>query len=241
MPKRRKKRVLPLFLQGRGGHPEVCRMTKSGSAKKTDKVDGRKLRRGRRGRYGRRKVEGADLPERYALLLMAIMEQLEIPEYRHPKSNHVYSYRVKIALLVFRKRLKLSYEQFIIDLPSYPNVLEALGLSESIPDKTTLIRFAKVVDHGDLQAVVCAFQKFVEKDCVVAIDCTGFSNFLRSAHFAKRCKEFGIKKETRTFTKASFAVDTKSHLVLSARVTAGRRHEITFIPEHVKDLEGMLV
>ena len=168
------------------------------------------------------------------------MEQLEIPVYRHSKSNHVYSYRVKIALLVFRKRLRLSYAQFITDLPSYPNVLKALDL-EYIPDKTTLIRFAKVVDHEDLQAVICAFKEFAKKDCVVAVDCTGFSIFLRSAHFAKRCKEFGIKKEPRSFTKSSFAVDTESHLILSARVTAGRRHDITFIPEHVKDLESMLI
>lgn len=81
------------------------------------------------------------------------------------------------------------------------------------PHPTTLIRFAKCVDYDDLQDI-----KLHSGTSVLAVDATGFSNFLRSAHFIKCCKEFGIRKELRSFTKLSLAVDTDMHLVVSARV-----------------------
>lgn len=201
------------------------------------------MRRGKRPKYARRRIHGQDLLERYALLLMAIMEELGIPEYRYPKSNHVYSYRQKLALLVLRKRLRLSYRQFVTDLPSHVGFLKAIGLYDlnRMPDRSTYVKFAQTVDETDLERVVCAFQAFVRKDCVIAIDGTGFSNFLRSAHFVKRCKELGIKKEPRSYTKGSFAAETKTHLILSARFSPTRKHDVRFIPDHVKDLEGMSI
>lgn len=221
----------------------MCRMTGENRGDRTDKVDGRRTRRGTRPKYARRRIHGQDLLERYALLLMAIMEQLGIPEYRHPKSNHIYSYRQKLALLVLRKRLRLSYRQFVIDLPSHVGFLKAIGLYDldRMPDRSTYMKFVKTVDETDLERIVCAFQAFVRKDCVIAIDGTGFSNFLRSAHFVKRCKELGIKKEPRSYTKGSFAAETKTHLILSARISAVRKHDVRFIPEHVKDLEGLSI
>ena len=217
----------------------MCRMTVCDSDNKTDKTDGRTIRRGTRGNYVRNPADGPDLFQRYAMLLMAIMKYLGIPEYRFPRSNHIYSYRQKIGLLVVRKRMCLSYNQFILDLPSYPNMLDAFGLREYIPDKTTLVRFANAVDHGDLEAIVRAFCLFVDDPCVIALDCTGFSNFLRSAHFVKRCEELGIHKEPRSFTKGSFAVDIKTHIIMSARFSADKRHDIRFVDEHVSDLKGM--
>ena len=116
----------------------MCRMTGKKSIETAHKVDGRKLRRGKRGRYHRKQIEGNDRLIRYVQLLMAIMEYLEVPVYRHPKSNHVYSYRSKIVMLVLKERLKLSYEQFCDDLPSYPNLLKEMGVFY-IPHRTTLI------------------------------------------------------------------------------------------------------
>lgn len=169
---------------------------------------------------------------------MRILASTGVPEYRHARSNHVYSYRSKIVMLVMRERLKLSYQQFIDELPSYPHLLAEMGV-ENLPHPTTLIRFAKNVDHEDLQNVIAAFRHFCHDDRVLAIDATGFSNFLRSAHFAKRCKEFGIKKEPRLFTKVSIAVGTKTHIVVSARASPTKKHDSRFVPEHVRDLAGM--
>lgn len=216
----------------------MCRMTGKKSIGIAHKVDGRKLRRGRRGRYHRKQIEGNDRLIRYVQLLMAIMGYLGVPVYRHPKSNHVYSYRSKIVMLVLKERLKLSYEQFCDDLPSYPHLLAEMGVFH-IPHRTTLIRFANATDEQDLQNVIAAFRHFCHDDRVLSIDATGFSNFLRSAHFAKRCKDFGIKAEPRTFTKLSIAADTETHLVVSARASPTKKHDSRFVPEHVKDLIGM--
>lgn len=216
------------------------RMTGIANADKGHKIDGRRLRRGRRGRYARRRIQGEDLLERHVVLLMAVMEHLGIPEYRCARSNRVYSYRQKIVLLVLRQRLRLSYRQFVEDLPSYRGVCDALGLG-SRPHPTTLIRFARAVDASDLERVVRAFRCFCREDRVLAVDCTGFSNFLRSAHFVERCREFGIGKEPRSFTKGSFVVDTDSRLIVSARFSAVRMHDTRFVPMHVEDLEGMSI
>ncbi len=159
---------------------------------KSNKTDRRTLRTGPRGTYSKRPIDSEnDEYRRCAMLLMAIMENLGISLYRTVKSNHIYSYRAKIVLLVLRERTRLSYDGFANALPSYVSVLPVLGLRSS-PDPSTLCRFNACVDTEDLQAVITAFTRFVEKDCILAIDATGFSNFLRSAHFVKRCKDFGI-------------------------------------------------
>lgn len=95
------------------------------------------------------------------------------------------------------------------------------------------------MDRDDLSRIVKAFRSFCKKGCVLAVDCTGFSNFLRLAHFFKRCKQFGINDEPRTFSKASFVVDAESLLIVSARTSSDRRADIRFMPEHISDLKGM--
>ena len=213
-------------------------MTNGNKDKVEQKVDGRKLRRGIRGRYSRKSIEEVDTYERYAMLLMAIMEALEIPVYRYPKSNHVYSYRQKIAMLVLRQRLNLSYDQFNTDASAYKGFLRAIGIGH-IPHGSTLCRFAQCVNHGDLERIIIAFSMFCGKKCILAADCTGFSNFIRSAHFVKRCKQLGLKKEPRSFTKASFVADVDTLLIVSARASADRKADIRFMPGHIADLKGL--
>lgn len=219
-----------------GGH---VTMTDKCSTNENKKVDGRKLRRGKRGNYQRRRVDQPGLFVRYMQLLMAIMEVLDVPVYLSKKSNHIYTCRQKICLLVFRQRLKLSYEQFEKDLPNYKNVLNAIGLDTYYPEKSTLCRFENSLDPSIMEAVVNAFKAFCREKCILAVDGTAFSNFLRSAHFAKRCKDFGIKKEPRSYTKASLVGDISNHVVVSARISPFKKHDSTFIPEHTKDLVGM--
>lgn len=45
---------------------------------------------------------------------MAIMEHLGIPEYRHRKSNHMFSYRRKIVLLVLRQRPQVETSNYMV-------------------------------------------------------------------------------------------------------------------------------
>ena len=142
-------------------------------------------------------------------------------------------------MLVLKERLKLSYEQLCNDLPSYPHLLAEMGVFHIPPHRTTLIRFASVTDEQDLQNVIAAFRHFCHDNRVLSIDATGFSNFLRSAHFAKRCKDFEIKVEPGTFTKLSIAADTETHIVVSARASPTEKNDSRFVPEHVKDLIGM--
>ena len=210
-------------------------MTEGSNAINKDKTDGRTLRNGPRGPYTRRMAEGDDPFRRFAATLSLLMEAIGIPVYRRKKSNHIYSHRQKIALLVLRERLGLSYEQFERDLPSYRGFLDELGMTR-IPCNSTLIRFNACVDHDDLQKLITAFSVFCGEEVDVATDCTGFSNFLRSAHYSKRCRDFGIKGEPRSFTKLSLSVDVKTHIILSGRASAKKRHDSQFVVEQAGDL-----
>lgn len=58
-------------------------MTNGNKDKAEQKVDGRKLRRGIRRKYSRKSIEEVDTYERYAMLLMTIMDALEIPAKIH--------------------------------------------------------------------------------------------------------------------------------------------------------------
>jgi hypothetical protein len=121
-------------------------------------------------------------------LLMAIMEILEVPIYPSKKSNHLYTCRQKICLLVLRQKLKLSYERLEKDLPNYKSTLHAIGLDVYYPEKSTLCRFENKLDPEILEAwsmhSVCSARRNVSS---LSME-TGFSNYLRSAHFVKRCK-----------------------------------------------------
>jgi hypothetical protein len=143
-----------------GGH---VTMTEVRSATKDKKLDGRTQRRGYRGPYQRRCVDEPELYVRYMQLLMAIMEILEVPIYSSKKSNHLYTCRQKICLLVLRQKLKLSYEQLEKGLPNYKSALHAIGLDVYYPEKSTLCRFENKLDPEILEAVVNAFSVFCKK------------------------------------------------------------------------------
>ena len=133
--------------------------------------------------------------------------------------------------------------EIVSDMVLYPQIIEKSKVTYTVRiyqmglDGTYPMSPITVV-ASDLEAIVRTFGHFVEDQCVIALDCTGFSNFLRSAHFVKRCRELGMDKEPRSFTKGSFAVDTKTHIVMSARFSADRKHDMMFVDDHISDLKG---
>lgn len=165
------------------------------------------------GRYHRRPCGGGD---RYAALGRAVMRILVlagVPEYRHARSNHVYSYHQKIALLVLRRYVDSSYRRFCEDLPSYGGFLRALGMSW-VPHFTTLCKFSSSVDLTHLDMVAGVLCGLCPHEDTIAVDSTCLSNFDRSSHYERRLKDFGVRPP-RPFSKLSLSVGTESLMIVA--------------------------
>ena len=147
-------------------------------------------------------------------LAMAAAVSAEVPEYRHLRSNHVYSYRQKIVLLILREYLGLSYRRAHEIIGGNPVITDVLRLD--FPHYSTLAKFSKTVDPEDLKAIVCSFQMLLDRSGVVALDGTCFSDRRRSAHYERRLKDFGVAQRK---------------IILAAEVFCGRKHDITFVPD----------
>ncbi len=169
-------------------------------------------------------------------VVMAILKMLGIPLYKCAKSNHLYTYHQKIAILIFMSAEGLSYNSLHLKLGKYQGFLEAIGMTDSIPKGSTMNKFMKSLDKKVLEAIFPVFGMFFEPNSVVAIDATGISNFDRSAHYEMRCDDFGAKLK-RTFTKLSLAIDTSLRFIVSARSSVKPAHDITFTDAHISDLE----
>ena len=196
-----------------------------------------KMERARIHRYTRRPANN-DRFGRYSKVLMSIMKALDIVEYRSDRSNRIYSYRQKLALLIIRALMNLSYRDFHDSLGSYRGCVEAIGL-DFIPHHPTLCKFAALVDATDVYRIINEFSRLCNRNCIMAMDSTGISNFDRSGHYVKRLDQLKIAEGKRTFTKLSTIVDCDSKVIVSARAAVGNRADITFVPEQVAEISDI--
>lgn len=169
-------------------------------------------------------------------LLRCALVSAGVPEYRHARSNHIYSYTQKIALLVLKEYMNLSYRDMSMELGGNPIITEVLGL-DFMPHHSTMAKFSKSVDKNDLKRTIMEFQVLADGG-LAAVDGTCLSDRGRSAHFERRMRDFGQKTPQKVFTKASIVVDTEKKIVYAADSFAGKRHDVKFMSEMVRQLEG---
>jgi len=177
------------------------------------------------------------------LVLMNIMDAIDICEYRSRYSNHVYTVKQKLVLLVLRQFMAISYREFCDRLPSLTRVCRSLGL-DVIPHHSTLAKFSATVDADMLHRMVSGFSAACDgKVVTVAVDSTGFSEMCTSQYFMKRKKDFGMDPEPderRGFSKATYAGDVGSKIILACDITDRHDHDITRMPDviaHLKDAD----
>ena len=170
-------------------------------------------------------------------ILKCAMVTSGVPEYRHARSNHVYSYRQKIALLVMKEYFGVPFRRMGDLIGSNPVITETLDL-EFIPHYSTMAKFSCSVDREDLKRVIRVFQALAVKGGIAAVDGTCLSDRGRSIHFEKRMNDFGQGPTVRILTKVSIVADTENKIVLAADVSSSHRHDITFMPEMIGQLHG---
>ena len=168
-------------------------------------------------------VDGKDVLAATVATAMAVLDRFGVPEHFSRFSNRIYGDRWKFGLLVLKECLDVSYEDLVRMLPSFKGVMDAGGASR-IPHKDTLRKFSGRLPDGLLDKAVGETARLLcGPDVVMAVDGTGFSMSNASRHFVRRLKQFGTEQQVvRDFAKASFAVDTKSLVIIACDVASSR-------------------
>ena len=184
-------------------------------------------------KYGRTPL--TDRGERMACLFFDILDALGIPEFRSRFSNRIYSFWQKLAILALMSYRGIPYNDLAEGLGMFSGFVREIGIG-SIPHGSTMCKFAGTLDKSILDKVVNAFSAAVGLSPIILVDTTCMSNFIRSAHYERRCGDFGRPPAPRTFTKLSLAVDKDTRLVVSAEAFDGNKGDIKFMPKHIADI-----
>jgi hypothetical protein len=146
-----------------------------------------------------------------------VLDGLGIPRYFSAYSNRMYDNHMKISLLILKQYLDVSYRELC-------GMLSSLKIWKGqTPNHSTLVKFSKRLETDVPDRLLRQIARMLCKnDMVVAADATGFSCSNASRHFVKRLKEMGRKEgitytntAVRGFSKASFAVDTETKMILA--------------------------
>lgn len=147
-------------------------------------------------------------------------------------SNQLYTQYQHLFLLVYKQFRKFTYKELLEDLSDNLTLRTYLGLN-TLPDYTTLIKFAKRLPSKIFEKLMTAFSKFIEQPEKVAIDGTGISLDHASPHY---CKRIGKAYKKRPFLKLSIIVEIKHYLILQFKVRKKTRHDVIDAYTMVKKL-----
>jgi transposase len=165
-----------------------------------------------------------------------VLEELGVPRYSSERSNRLYDVHLKTGLLVLKQYLDVSYRELC-------SIVSSLKIWRGrVPDHSTLVKFSKKVSAEVLDKVLRSIaRKVCGKDMTVAVDSTGFSCSNASVYFIKRLKEMGTgisysKSTRRGFSKASFAVDVSTKMILACDCVDSCHADVRRIPYIIDDL-----
>lgn len=140
----------------------------------------------------------------------------KIPKYFSKYSNRIYCNHQKFAIIILMQKLKKTSRGIVSWLRSNSEARLILGLSR-VPVHTTILRFAKQVNH--IIGVVLGVREAKN----VAVDGTGFE--LESKSYYYRTVWNNEKKKSKEFLKLSIAVDTDKQIVLTYKIRRKRRND----------------
>ena len=137
-------------------------------------------------------------------------------------SNKLYTQYQHLFLLVYKQFRKFTYKELLEDLSDNITLRAYLGLN-TLPEYTTLIKFAKRLPNAIFDKLMTAFSKFIKQPEKVAIDGTGISLDNASPHY---CKRIGKKYHKRPFLKLSIIIEIELYMILQFKVRKRARHDL---------------
>lgn len=157
--------------------------------------------------------------------LQARLDHLEVPRYRHKRSNHVYTQHQLLVLLVLRQYFGKSYRRFMEIMENCDGVLDELGL-RTIPHFTTLHKCVSRIEEDLVHEVLASFLDLVDGAVEIIIDSTGFSCTSASHHYIMVLERNEgrlrlEKRPIRRHVKQTMLLDHRSQIVVAARYRLG--------------------
>lgn len=185
----------PLIFEGQGVVTRTSgRMTSTGSA-----IEDISATIGKRGNHGAnrgktyvRQSAGYDRGSIFGEVVLAILIASDVLEYRCLKSNHVYSLWQKISILAFMAYQDIPMNSLQTELGKYQGFVKIIGIG-TIPPGSTMCKFLKSIDRSLIERAFLPSQRLISKGSTAAMDVTGLSHFIRSAHYEFHCDDFGKK------------------------------------------------
>jgi hypothetical protein len=160
-------------------------------------------------------------------------------KYSSKFSRHDYTLPQLFACLVVREQMRLSYRGAEAVLRDGRAWCRAIGMRRgSTPDHATLARAAKLILSGRritrmLDLLAEWFTLARKLGVTLAVDSTCYDVHHRSRHYERRCRHHNVggrddgsanarrSDSAKRTPKLSIGIDTKSHVILSARARAG--------------------
>ena len=121
--------------------------------------------------------------------MFRILSKSRIPVFLHKKSNHIFTVRQHIVLLVLRQYENKSYRMFVEWLFEAYYLRMFMQLS-NIPDYTTLQKFAARVSGTILEKIISSFILLIRniRKIFTGIDSSGFKSTHSSQYYAERTR-----------------------------------------------------
>src|SRR5688500_4402869 len=153
-------------------------------------------------------------------------------------SRHDFTLPQLFACLVVREQMRLSYRGAEALLRDGRAWCRAIGMKRRTPDHATLHRASALILAGRrvarmLDVLAGWFMLARKLGTTLAVDSTCYDVLHRSRHYEQRCRRHGVggrydgsgdarrSASVRLTPKLSVGVDTRSHVILSARARAG--------------------
>jgi transposase len=165
-----------------------------------------------------------------------VLDGLGVPKHSSKFCKRIYDDHWLFSLLIVRQYLDLSYRELCSLMPSIKGM-------KKIPDHSTVAKFSERAGPNRIRDVMQTLSMFVCGDgMTVAVDSTGFSCSNASRHYVKRINKTDrgnieySNDLVRGFSKATFAVDTETKMILSCDSADSVHSDVRRMPFIIDDL-----
>jgi hypothetical protein len=145
--------------------------------------------------------------------MFRILNKSRIPLFLHKKSNHIFTVRQHIVLLVLRQYENKSYRMFVEWLFEAYYLRMFMQLS-NIPHYTTLQKFAARVSGTILEKIISSFILLLTniRKIFTGIDSSGFKSTHSSQYYAERTR---LRKK---WIKLSIGADVLKQIICTIKI-----------------------
>ena len=155
--------------------------------------------------------------------IINLCNEMELTLHDNYFGSKVYTNYQRVALIILYLRSGKSLRDFTSRLfeSKWPHWLHL----RQIVTKSTLQRWIKKFNLKFIRKLLSKISS-KQSPSILAIDATGFQSWIRSDHYMKRLKDFGIIKDRKPHCKVDILVDVDSKIIHDFNIRVKPKHDI---------------